>query len=87
MFLLVFLTSIIGPRVALGAVWLFTGWIGRAIDSTLIAALGFLLAPWTTLAYVLMWSSGGLSLLGWVVVGLGVFADVGSYGGSAAARR
>jgi hypothetical protein len=49
----------------------------------LLPALGFLFLPWTTLMYVLLWSTGGLSLVGWVIVGLGFLADLGTYGGGA----
>ena len=48
--ILIALVALIGSRVALVFTWLFSGMIGRAIDSTLVAVLGFLLLPWTTLA-------------------------------------
>jgi len=86
MFIFIVLFGLIGPRFALGWLWLFSDWIGNAIDSTFIAVMGFFLAPWTTLAYVAVAQSGQPSLLGWLVVGLGAATDLGSYGASVATR-
>ncbi len=86
MFIIVWLLALIGPRVALAFTWLFTSWVDRAFDAFLIPLLGFFLVPWTTLAYVLVWRADGLSAWGWVVVAVGLFADLGSYG-SAGLRR
>lgn len=87
MFLFVLFTGFLGPRFALVMMWIFGSWISRAFDSTILAFIGFLLAPWTTLAYVIMWSADGLSGMGWLVVALGLLLDVGSYGGSYASRN
>jgi len=81
---LIALFALIGPRVALIFTWLFSGMIGRAIDSFWLAALGFLLLPWTTLAYVVFYDVGaGREVVGleWFVVGLAFVADLGSYVG------
>jgi hypothetical protein len=83
--MIIFLLSLIGPRVALGAVWLFTGFIGRTFDNTFVPVLGFLFFPWTTLVYVLWHDGTGMSGIGWFFVALGFLADVSSYG--AASRR
>ena len=56
---LIALFALIGPRVALVFTWLFSDMIGRAIDSVLVALLGFLLLPWTTLAFVVFYDVGG----------------------------
>jgi hypothetical protein len=79
---LIALFALIGPRVALVFTWVFSGMIGRAIDSWFVAVLGFIFLPWTTLAYVVMYDVGpGLEVEGleWFLVGLACVADVGSY--------
>ena len=48
-------------------------------DSFLLPFLGFLLAPWTTLMYVLV-APGGVTGFDWVWIGLAVVIDLASYG-------
>ena len=86
---LIALFALIGPRVALLFTWIFSGMIGRAIDSFWVAALGFLLLPWTTLAYVVFYDVGaGREVVGleWFLVGLAFVADIGTYVGGRASR-
>ena len=86
---LIALFALIGPRVALVFTWLFSGMIGRAIDSVLVAILGFLLLPWTTLAYVVFYDVGsGREVHGfeWFLVGVAFLADIASYAGGNWAR-
>ena len=81
---LIALFALIGPRVALIFPWIFSGMIGRAIDSWFVALLGFLLLPWTTLAYVVMYDVGpGLEVEGieWFLVGLAFVLDISSWVG------
>jgi hypothetical protein len=81
---LIALVALIGPRVALVFTWIFSAMIGRAIDSWLVAVLGFIFLPWTTLAYVVMYDVGtGFEVEGieWFLVGIAFVADVGSYVG------
>jgi hypothetical protein len=60
--------------------WLFGDRVGAAFDSWILPLLGLLFFPWTTLAYVLMWSAvGGVSGAEWLVVALGVLLDIASY--------
>ena len=84
----VILFALIGPRVALVFTWIFSNVISRAIDSWFVAFLGFLLLPWTTLAYVWMWdaSSNGVHGFEWFLVILAFLADIASYGASGRAR-
>ena len=81
---LLFLFSLIGPRVALGYVWIFTEFVDRAYDNAIVPVLGFVFLPWTTLVYALAYNGTGVSPLGWLFVALAAFADVSSI---AAANR
>jgi hypothetical protein len=86
---LIALFALIGPRVALVFTWLASNMISRAIDSWAVAVLGFLLLPWTTLAYVVFYDVGAgreVAGLEWFLVGLAFVADIGSYVGGRGAR-
>jgi hypothetical protein len=86
---LIALFALIGPRVALVFTAIFSGMIGRAIDSWVVAVLGFLFLPWTTLAYVVFYDVGaGREVRGveWFLVGLAFVVDLGSYVGGRSAR-
>ena len=79
---LIALFALIGPRVALIFTWIFSGMIGRAIDSWFVALLGFLFLPWTTLAYVVMYDVGSgreVSGIEWFLVGLAFLVDITSW--------
>jgi hypothetical protein len=80
--------ALVGPRVTLFLLWLFSNYLSRAYDSFLIPALGFIFLPWTTLAYAFAQNSlGGMSGFGLVVVILGALVDIGVLGGGAQQRR
>jgi hypothetical protein len=70
------------PRVALVLLALFSDFTERAFDSFWEGLLGFLLLPYTTLAFVLMenWQDP-INGFGWFFVILGFLADLGSYAG------
>jgi hypothetical protein len=79
---LIALFALIGPRVALIFTAIFSNMISRAIDSWIVALLGFLLLPWTTLAYVVFYDVGsGREVRGfeWFLVGLAFVVDMSSY--------
>jgi hypothetical protein len=77
---LVVLFAFISPRLALIALWLFTDLLSRAFESWFVPLLGFLLLPWTTLAYAAMWSvSNGVKGFEWFIVILAFLIDLGSY--------
>jgi len=84
---LIALFSLIGPRVALAFVWIFTGFVDRAYDEVWVPVLGFVFLPWTTLAYALAHDGGGLSSLGWLFVALALLGDIGSYGAAGRGGR
>lgn len=74
----VIVLSLIGPRIALGFAWLFTGFVDRAYDGFLVPAIGFVFLPWTTLVYALAHDGHGVSAFGWFLVALALLADVSS---------
>jgi hypothetical protein len=78
----------LGPRILLFGAWLLTGWYA-AFESTLVALLGFLFAPWTSLAwmYVFFHHRGDLGGGYVLLLAAGIIADLSTYGGSQAARR
>lgn len=85
---LIVLMSLIGPRVALGFTWLFTNLVDRAFESFVVPLLGLIFLPWTTFLYVLVYNpTEGVSFFGWVIVVLGLLADLGSYTAGARNRR
>ena len=78
----------LGPRVALLAWWIFGDKVDFAFDTWLWPFLGLIFLPWTTLAYVVMWSAvGGVSGAEWLVVAIGFAADVATYSSRAAQAR
>jgi len=80
---------LIGPRFAILLWWIIdqTRW-EAAFDNFLVAFVGFFLAPWTTMMYVAVFP-GGVSGFDWILLGMGVLADVASWtsGGMGARRR
>ena len=77
-FVLLFIA--LGPRFAILAMWLFGSRVELAFDTWLWPLLGLLLAPWTTLMYLLTWSVlDGVSGADWILVGIGVAIDVATY--------
>jgi hypothetical protein len=82
------LLSLISPRLALFAIFIFSNLLSRAFDSWVVPLLGFFLLPWTTLAYAVMWSVGTNKVTGleWFIVILAFFVDLSSYAQSNRAR-
>jgi len=79
----VLLFALISPRLALVATWLFSGVLERAYDGWLVPVLGFVLLPWTTLAWAWMYKSGRtVEGLEWFLVGLALLLDLSSLAGS-----
>jgi hypothetical protein len=75
------LFALISPRLALFMILVFSDWIGRAFDAWIVPVVGFFLLPWATLAYTVMWVSGGHGVEGfeWFLVVLAFLFDVGSW--------
>ena len=82
------LLAFLGPRLVIFLLWIFTNYLSRAFDGFVLPLLGFLLLPWTTIAWAIAQNElGGLNGLGLLVVILGLLADVGVVGGGARGRR
>lgn len=78
----------LGPRFAVAFWWIFGDRVEAAFDSWIVPLLGLLLFPWTTLAYLLVWSPvGGTAGVDWLVVALGAVADIATYSARAARGR
>jgi hypothetical protein len=80
-----FFTALVflGPRAAILIWWLISpGRWEAAFDSFIWPFLGFIFAPWTTLMWVSV-APGGIGGFDFVIVGLGIFADIASYSSSA----
>jgi hypothetical protein len=85
---LVLSAGLLGPRVALLVWWIFGDRVDVAFDSWVWPFLGLIFLPWTTLAYVLVWSPVvGVDGGEWIVVALGFVADVATYSSRAAQAR
>jgi hypothetical protein len=85
---LALIAGFIGPRIALFIWWAFGSKVDAAFDSWIWPLLGLIFLPWTTLAYVLAWGPlYGVSGWGWLLVALGVAADLATYSSRAAKAR
>jgi hypothetical protein len=77
-----FVSSVFWPRLLLIAFWIFdTDLLKRAFGPWIVPVLGFFIAPWTTLAYSVMWgvSSDRVNGAEWLVVAVGVTLDLGTW--------
>jgi hypothetical protein len=86
---LALIAGFLGPRLAAVVWWIAdpTRW-DLAFSSWIWAFLGILFLPWTTLAYVLMWSVvGGVEGWEWIIVALGFALDIATYSSRAARAR
>lgn len=73
--------AFLGPRLGILIYWL--GWPSRwelAFDSFIVPFIGFLIAPWTTLAYLLV-APSGVEGFDYVILAMAFIVDVGSLGG------
>jgi hypothetical protein len=77
------LTALIffGPRLAILVWWLIRPvYVDAAFDSVLLMLLAWLFLPWTVLMYLIIYP-GGVVGFDWVILILGIIADVASYSG------
>ena len=80
---------LLGPRFAT-IVWYIAdpARFNAAFNTLVIPCLGFIFLPWTLLAYLLVWQpAAGVVGFGWVIVGLGLLADIGTYSGGGYGNR
>jgi hypothetical protein len=79
----------IGPRVALLLWWIFdSNRFDAAFSTWLWPLLGLLFLPWTTLAYLVVWSPiVGVDGWEWIIVALGLALDLATYSSRAAKSR
>lgn len=77
------------PRFAIFLVWLFSDRMAIAFNGFIEAFLGFLLLPFTTLFFALVYAphGGGVSGFGWLIVGFGLILDISNYANGAKANR
>ena len=74
----VYLTFGFMARLWLLGFWIFWDRLRDAFDGWVIPLVGFILLPWTTLAYCVMWLIGADKVSGWewIVVAIALLADV-----------
>ena len=79
---------LIGPRAGILVWWIVdtARWTAAFSGSFLWPLLGFVFAPWTTLAYVLVYP-GGIVLFDWIILGIAVFLDLSSWFGGYRNRK
>lgn len=85
---IVALIGMAAPRFAIFLVWLFSDRMAIAFNGFFEAFLGFLLLPFTTLFFALVYAPvGGVNGFGWLIVAFGLALDISSYTSGAQARR
>ena len=80
---------LLGPRVAIVAWWLLDASRFSAAFNTFIwPLLGFLLLPWTTLMYLVVWSpETGITGIKWFFLGVAVLVDIVLHGSGGYTNR
>jgi hypothetical protein len=82
------LFAAISPRFVIFLLWVFSDRLTIAFHSGWEGIIGFILLPYTTLFYALVYSAGkGVDSFGWFIVALGVLLDLSSHAFSSRARR
>jgi hypothetical protein len=76
------LIAVAMPRLLMAAIFLLTGWFGRAFETALWPLLGWFFMPYTTLAYMAAMLNNDHKLEGgWIVLLIvAVFFDLSSSG-------
>jgi hypothetical protein len=68
-----------GPRLATLVWWIFNPiYVNAAFDSWFWGLLAWIFLPWTLLMYLIVYP-GGLVGFDWILLGLGIFADMATY--------
>ncbi len=72
---------LVGPRLAILVWYIFNPvYVNAAFGNFFWGFLGWLLLPWTSLMYIAIYP-GGIVGFDWILLGLGVFADMATYFG------
>ncbi len=70
-----------GPRLATLVWYMYRpAYVNGAFDSFIWGFLGWLFLPWTTLMYIMIYP-GGIVGFDWLILGLGIFADMATFFG------
>jgi hypothetical protein len=73
---------LLGPRAAILIWWIYTPvYINQLFQTWIWPMLGWIFLPWSTLMYMVVAGSGGIIGFDWILLGLGVFADMATYFG------
>jgi hypothetical protein len=76
-----------GPRMAILIWWLIAPiYVGAAFDKWFFVILAWLFIPWTVLMYLIIYP-GGIVGFDWVILILGILADLASYSGGVWGNR
>jgi hypothetical protein len=77
------IAALLGPRALAFIWWLLdpVRW-GTTFPQPIFGIIGWLVVPWTTLAYTFL-LPGGIEGLDWVVLVVALFVDLGTNGGGA----
>jgi hypothetical protein len=78
---LAFLMGMAWPRLTILAFWIFSDLLGDAYDGAVVPVLGFLLLPWTTMTYAVVWSISADAVAGpeWIAVAVALLADLATW--------
>lgn len=77
----------LGPRAGILVWWLMdqARWTA-AFSSFIWPFFGFVLLPWTTLMYVLVYVNG-INGFDWILLAMGLLSDIGMYSGGGYGNR
>ena len=84
-----FITALLlaGPRLAILVWYIFRPiYVNAAFDHFIWGFLGWLFLPWTTLMYIAIYP-GGILGFDWILLGLGIFADIATFLGGYRERQ
>jgi hypothetical protein len=72
---------LVGPRLAI-LVWYLINpiYVNGAFDNFIWGFIGWIFLPWSTLMYITVYPNG-ITGFDWIILGLGVFADMATYFG------